>query len=760
MTLGLTTTVERTKRKLERVNAQAVSTFDLFLLELKSDLVASSASLATTTDKNAVLRSMLSRNPSFLDVFLVSPTGEVNLQQSRVGRSQLSQVSLSDIPSNLAVNEVYISDVQFDRQSPYIKMAIPVTDDIGLPVADLLVVVELNELWNETINVQVGDGGYAYIVEEDGQIIAFRNRRYQEAGVLLQEIIGRSPLDIARSGLNIHRGLGGKWVLAFAQRLEVVPWLTVVEQPIEEFVVVFVVVGAVWLVVVGTAIALVSNTLHFTGHRILLPLRQLQEAVQKLSSGKWNYQIRITHKDELGQLALSFQDMAHRLRDSFVNLEQSNQKMQILNDALIQSESKLTQFLEAVPVGVFVVDRTGKPYYANKRAEQLLGQGVVQSVSAENFMTVYRTYLAGTDQLYPADRQPILRALQGESSHHDDLEVVQGEQRIPLEIWGTPIYDGEGEISYAIAALQDISDRKQAEAERQRFTEQLRQLNIAYQRFVPEEFLDLLEKPSIVEVQLGDAVEKDMAVLFADIRNFTTLSEQMTPKDNFCFINAYLCRMEPAIEQHHGFIDKFIGDAIMALFPGGADDAVQAAISMLQRLTEYNQTRQRPGRPAIQIGIGINTGAVMLGTVGGKERRSSTVISDTVNLAFRLEQLTKQYQTSLLISHQTFLKLDFPHQYDIRLIDNVRVKGKTEQVSIFEVFDTDPDPLRKSKRQNRTKFEQALLFYQLKQYPEAAQLFTTYLQNNPFDIIAEIYYNRCQNYINPRGYNVQEGHED
>ncbi|NEO27272.1 MAG: HAMP domain-containing protein, partial [Kamptonema sp. SIO4C4] len=316
MTLGLATTVERTKRKLERVNAQAISSLDLFLLELKSDLVASSASLATTTDQAAVLRSMLSRNPSFLDIFLVRPSGKVQIQQSRVGRPKVSQVSLSSIPEDLAVNEVQISEVQFDRQSPYMEMVIPVTDEIGLPVGKLLVVVDLNHIWEETINVQAGDGGYAYITAGNGQIIAFRNRRYQEEGVLLQDLINRSSLEMAQSGLNIHRGLGGQWVLAVAQRLEVVPWFAVVEQPIEDFIVAFIVVVAVWLLVVGTAIALVSNTLHFTGRRILLPLEQLQEAVKQLSAGNWNYEIRILHRDELGKLALSFQNMAHRLRDS------------------------------------------------------------------------------------------------------------------------------------------------------------------------------------------------------------------------------------------------------------------------------------------------------------------------------------------------------------------------------------------------------------------------------------------------------------
>ena len=165
----------------------------------------------------------------------------------------------------------------------------------------------------------------------------------------------------------------------------------------------------------------------------------------------------------------------------------------------------------------------------------------------------------------------------------------------------------------------------------------LAQLNKAYERFVPGQFLQYLEKSSIIDVELGDQVQLEMSVLFSDIRDFTTLSESMTPEENFKFINSYLSRMEPAIAENSGFIDKYIGDAIMALFSGEADNAVKAGISMLHRLIEYNQHRANSGYKPIKNGIGINTGFLMLGTVGGQNRMDSTVISDAVNLASRGE---------------------------------------------------------------------------------------------------------------------------
>lgn len=413
-------------------------------------------------------------------------------------------------------------------------------------------------------------------------------------------------------------------------------------------------------------------------------------------------------------------------------------------EAVVNSEKRLVQFLDAVPVGVLVVDATGTPYYANKMAQQILGQTVTRETVVPNVVEMYQSYVAETDLLYPRDRMPILRALRGESATIDDMELRQGDKLIPLEVWATPIFDETGKVVYAIAAFQDITERKKAEAERTKFTSDLFQLNQAFSRFVPSQFLQFLEKDSIIDVQLGDHVQKEMSVLFADIRDFTTLSERMTPEQNFTFINAYLSRMEPAIVENQGLIDKYMGDGMMALFSRGADNALNAAISMLHRLTEYNQDRAKAGYEPIRIGIGINTGSLMLGTVGGYSRMDTTVISDTVNLASRIEGLTKDYKVSLLISHYTFSQLKDANQYAFRLIDRVKVKGKLAAVSVYEVFDADPPKIRDSKLVTKTAFEEALLLYHLHSFAGAAQLFEDCLRLNPTDTVAQIYLERCQ----------------
>ncbi len=269
-------------------------------------------------------------------------------------------------------------------------------------------------------------------------------------------------------------------------------------------------------------------------------------------------------------------------------------------------------------------------------------------------------------------------------------------------------------------------------------------LNKSYERFVPRQFLNLLGKDSIIEVELGDSVKQDMSVLFADIRDFTTLSERMSPEDNFRLINAYLSRMDGVIAEHNGFIDKYIGDALMALFSGAADDAILAGIAMLEALKIYNQKRVESDYQPLRVGIGINTGSLMLGTVGGRNRMDGTVISDAVNLASRMEGLTKFYGTPLLISGNTFMSLKNYNQYYFRIIDRVTVKGKTESVTVYEVFNHNEPALRDAKMRTKMMFEEGILLYNNKRFNEAYRCFDECFAYNPDDHIALNYAQRSR----------------
>ncbi len=276
---------------------------------------------------------------------------------------------------------------------------------------------------------------------------------------------------------------------------------------------------------------------------------------------------------------------------------------------------------------------------------------------------------------------------------------------------------------------------------------QLSRVNIAYSNFVPLEFLQLLEKDSIVDVRLGDHVQKRMAVLFADIRSFTTLSENMSPKDNFEFINAYLGGVSPVIRKHHGFIDKYIGDAIMALFPENADDAVQAAIEIHRQLVKFNQEREQFSLQPIKIGIGLHIGTLMLGTIGEEKRMEGTVISDAVNLASRLEGLTKMYGASILVSEAFLNELTHLHQYDYRFLGKVRVKGKKAPVDVYEIINPESSEVREKKIVLKTEFTQALDIYYKKQFEQALIKFKHILNQVPQDQTACFYSERCQYYL-------------
>lgn len=213
----------------------------------------------------------------------------------------------------------------------------------------------------------------------------------------------------------------------------------------------------------------------------------------------------------------------------------------------------------------------------------------------------------------------------------------------------------------------------------------LLELNSSFQRFIPREFLLQLGSDSIMNIDLGDQVEEEMTVLFADIRNFTTMSENLTPEQNFKFINDFLQQVTPIIRSHTGFIDKFIGDAVMALFPLQPEDAILAARAMVKTAAEMKLPESIQMLAPLKIGIGLHTGMVRLGTIGDRYRMDVTVISDAVNLASRLEALTKDYDCSIAVSADTIHTCKDPGRFKKTELGDIKVKGKAERVSVYKI---------------------------------------------------------------------------
>lgn len=222
----------------------------------------------------------------------------------------------------------------------------------------------------------------------------------------------------------------------------------------------------------------------------------------------------------------------------------------------------------------------------------------------------------------------------------------------------------------------------------------LEELNTSNARFVPREFLEHLGKTSILDVHPGDQVAGEMTILFSDIRDFTGISETLSPQENFNFINSYFKEIVPVIQQNGGFIDKFIGDTVMAIFANNADHAVHAALGFHAALNRFNTIRTELGESPVLIGTGIHTGQLVLGTIGHEDRLETTVISDAVNIASRIEGLTKYYKVSILISDETLNKLTSKDAFYTRYADEVRVKGKQKSVKVYEVLHPDYDQLK------------------------------------------------------------------
>lgn len=185
----------------------------------------------------------------------------------------------------------------------------------------------------------------------------------------------------------------------------------------------------------------------------------------------------------------------------------------------------------------------------------------------------------------------------------------------------------------------------------------LQEIRDANARFVPTGFLSFLGKASIADVESGDQSRQRMTVFFSDIRSFTSLSEGLTPKENFDFVNSYLSLMGPVIRDHGGFIDRYLGDAIMAIFPESPAAAVRAGLAMREKLNGFNAERRDRGLPEVAFGVGIHTANLILGVVGEKNRLSVTVISEAVDLVNQLEASTKTYHVGMVFTETVWADL-------------------------------------------------------------------------------------------------------
>ena len=271
-------------------------------------------------------------------------------------------------------------------------------------------------------------------------------------------------------------------------------------------------------------------------------------------------------------------------------------------------------------------------------------------------------------------------------------------------------------------------------------------LGSLFGQYVPEELVnDMASDPSHFSMK-GDS--RDMTVLFSDIRSFTNLSEGLKPEELSNLLNLYLTPMTAVVHEHKGTIDKYIGDAMMAFWgapvrnPKHASDALAAALDMIEKLKYINRQFKARGWQEINIGIGINSGEMNVGNMGSSFRMAYTVLGDEVNLASRLEGLTKQYNTSIIVGENTRDRIS---NYYFRELDRVRVKGKVKPVKIFEPY-CRGDEIDHFRLEVLEQYYDALQLYRRQQWGAAARLFTRLLQHEPDCMLYSMYLKRIELY--------------
>jgi class 3 adenylate cyclase len=309
--------------------------------------------------------------------------------------------------------------------------------------------------------------------------------------------------------------------------------------------------------------------------------------------------------------------------------------------------------------------------------------------------------------------------------------VARGLRTIAGGDYSTRIkYKAKDELGTVTRGLNHMAEEMQKQFTR------IKTLNESTARFVPFQFSEYLGVSDITKLKLGDFVQRNIIVLFFDIRAFSINSEILSAKENFVFINKVLGISGPIIRKYNGFVDKYIGDAVMALFTK-ANDAINAGIEIYRSLVLDKTSRVKIGLDGINIGIGIQSGSVMMGIIGENERLSSTVISKNVNMASRLESLTKQTGSGMLITRETLNHIpENEVSFQSRVIGMIQPAGVNEVVGVFDVLDALPERERKKRLVTKRVFESGVKKFHIKQYKLALTRFKKVAEADKDDIWA------------------------
>jgi adenylate cyclase len=389
------------------------------------------------------------------------------------------------------------------------------------------------------------------------------------------------------------------------------------------------------------------------------------------------------------------------------------QNMKNYNDSVLESMSS----------GVITLNEDGAVITCNTAGQRILKMhpnDMLKRTAADIFSGVNRWLAEKVELVGQRQVQDVTM----------DAEIRVGEDKVSANVTVLPLVSTQQKKLGSLIMIEDI-------------TEEIR-LKTTMSRYMD---------PSVAEKILQAGAEilggqsRVATVLFSDIRSFTTLTEELGPQATVSLLNEYFTVMVDCIQFEGGMLDKFIGDAIMAVFgtpvahEDDEDRAVLAALNMLRELNQYNMHRSEEGKKPIHIGIGINTDTIVSGNIGSPRRMDYTVIGDGVNLASRLEGACKQYHAELLVSEYTFKKLR--GTYRSREIDRVIVKGKTQPVALYEIIDY-RDESFPNLMVFLTVFREGVRCYRERRWDEATGAFREALAMNPADVVSQMYVERCE----------------
>ena len=389
--------------------------------------------------------------------------------------------------------------------------------------------------------------------------------------------------------------------------------------------------------------------------------------------------------------------------------------------------------LESVSNGIVTLDEEGKIVTCN-----VAGLKIMKAENPDEIVGKPAAEFFVDDNAWVLER--ITRTVESEEIDIAmDAEMTFGEETISANLSFLPLMSAKQEKLGSMIMIEDISSEKRVKSTISRYMDP----SLADQLVAGGE--DLLGGQS-----------KITTVLFSDVRGFTTLTEQLGAQGTVSLLNEYFTVMVDCIQREEGMLDKFIGDAIMAVFgmPFAHDDdedrGVRAAVSMIADLWEFNRAREERGLLPIDMGVGLNTDEVVSGNIGPPKRMDYTVIGDGVNLAARLESGCKQYGARILISDNTFQKLR--GTYRSREVDKVVVKGKTEPVGVHELLDFHTDETFPNVMEVLNQFKSGLERYRNSQWDDAIGSFNEALGLNPGDKVSQMYIERCNHLkANPPG---------